>query len=207
MKHQNSIDLLTYWTSIRGAGDAPERSIVQPKDIAPLLPWIILLDLDAGRPAFRLAGTAVCSAHMREMKGRPFSETWGSDSRQIELAIEAVGNDLFGAVIGSRSDNGKETISFETLLLPLLDNGRRGTRLVGVQSHFGSPWSLGGYPSDRHELVSLRFLSPETEGSAAPTALHEGSVIDFSNRRREPVAGRRIGHLTVIEGGGIRAGA
>lgn len=208
MKHQNSKDLLAYWERLRGTAAAPERLSIDPKDIARLLPHVFILDVSGPAAAFRLAGTAMCSAHMGELRGRHMASLWAQGDRgQIETLALSVAEDGVGAVIGSKADNGKESISFETLILPLRHKGRNEGRLIGVQSALGTHWSLGSFATGPHSLSSLRML---TEGRSIPGALRRAGltdggeihVLDFSRRWSHPKpAGRRVGHLTVIEGG------
>jgi len=208
MKHQNSKDLLSYWERLRGNDAAPDRLAVEPRDLAGILPHIFILDVSGPAAAFRLAGTAICSAHMGELRGRHMSSLWESEDRnQIETLARSVSEEGVGAVIGSKADNGHETVSFETLLLPLRREGRNEGRLIGTLSPFGKTWSLGSYHMGPHRLSSLRML---TEGRSIPGALRragltdggEVHVLDFSKRVRDALPqGRRVRHLTVIEGG------
>lgn len=208
MKHQNSKDLLSYWEKLRGTATAPDRMAVEPRAMANILPYVFILDVSGPAAVFRLAGTAVCSAHMGELKGRHMASLWEQGDRgQIETLALSVSKEGAGAVVGSKADNGKETIAFETLLLPLLHKGRNEGRLIGVQSALGQHWSLGSFPTGPHRLSSLRML---TEGRSIPGALQRAGltdggeihVLDFSRRERHlGRQGRRVGHLTVIEGG------
>lgn len=214
MRHKNSTDLLAYWERLRAGGPVPDRRDVNPKDIARLLPNIFILDISGPAAAFRLAGTAVCASHGRELKGSQFAAVWESiDRRQIETVAEAVGREKLGVIIGSRAVTSKgETVSFETLMLPLMDRGDSEARLIGIQSTLGETWSVGNAPIEPHSIVSMRMM---TEGHTPARSLRaagltdggETSVIDFSRRGRVPAGmpSRRVRHLTVIEGGAARA--
>lgn len=213
MKHPNSSHLLAYWNRLRGNARTPDRLAVTPKDIPGLLPDIFILDTSAVPAIFRLAGTRACAIHMKELGDLPFAALWDDrDRTQIETVVEAVGREMVGAVIGSSASTQQEEVSFETLLLPLLDRGRQGQRLIGTVSVLGRPWSLGSCPLGPHSIVSMRMLvEGRTPASALRAAgLSDGgdtSVIDFSRRGRVPtgVAGRKVRHLLVIEGGAGKA--
>src|SRR5690606_8759855 len=122
-------------------------------------PSVFLLETATGPATFRLAGTAVCSAHMRELRNFRFSSLWSErDRRQAEGAAAAAAKGGVGAVLSSSASTGPETVRFETLLLPLLDRDGRTTLVVGTMSCFGRPWSLGSRPLGEHELESMRML-------------------------------------------------
>lgn len=177
VKHPNSIELLGYWNRIRTGGAIPARSAFNPAAIPKALPSVFLLETTTGPATFRLAGTAVCAAHMRELRDSRFSSLWTlRDHRRTETAVRAVAGGDVGAVLVSTADTGAETVEFETLLLPMLDRNGRPTLVIGTMSHFNRPWSLGAKPLSEHELSSMQMLPVDDSEpeSNAPTSSSSG---------------------------------
>ncbi len=74
MQKTSTKTLFDYWNSLRGARSAPERRDIDPAQIKSALASTFILELDGTREySFRLAGSHVCSAYARELKGRSFS--------------------------------------------------------------------------------------------------------------------------------------
>lgn len=210
MNHPNSFSMLAYWDSLRAGQGAPERRSFDPAAVPALLPSIFILDLSGERPTFRLAGTGVCSAHMRQLRNFAFTSIWDDrDRRQVDVLASSVASNAHGAVIGSTAGTGSETVSFETLLLPVLDKDGRRSRSIGTISFFGKPRSLGNLPLGLHSLVSMRILADTPGPLRTGCENSEVPVIEFSRRGRIPegTETRRVRHLTVIEGGsGLQRG-
>ncbi len=62
---------LEYWGRLCDGRRLPPRGALDPADIKPLLPRVMLVDVLPGEPPrfrYRLSGTAVCSAHGRDLK-------------------------------------------------------------------------------------------------------------------------------------------
>jgi hypothetical protein len=61
-----------YWRSKIGAADIPPRSVIDPLDLKPLLPYMIVVDIEAApfRVLYRLAGTRVVEMNGIELTGR-----------------------------------------------------------------------------------------------------------------------------------------
>ena len=73
MKHGVTQTLYNYWDNLRGARPAPNRSEVDPGEIRGLLGDTFILETNGPQDVrYRLAGTRLCSAHCRELKGRNF---------------------------------------------------------------------------------------------------------------------------------------
>jgi Uncharacterized protein conserved in bacteria len=201
LRHPNSSELLGYWNRIRGEADVPARAAFDPAAVRKALPYIFILETSDGHATFRLAGTGVCEAHMRELRNYRFSSLWSAkDRRQADVVTGMVTKEAWGAVMLSRASTADGlNVEFETLLLPMLDREGKRSFVIGSMSCLGNAWWLGSRAITEHELASLRLL-PTKEGEPFPGA---ADVIDFP-RRPGPLRGRSFGHLTVIEGGTAR---
>lgn len=201
MKHATSHELYDYWQRLRRTRPAPRRSEIEPSDIRAILGDTFILEA-SGRDCFpiRLAGTRWCSLHGREMKGGDFLDLWSpGDRNAVATLATAVSTDAAAAVISidARTAQGR-SVPCELMLLPLRHGGPEYDRILGSCAAFERPYWLGSDPIVRHSLTSLRLLWPDDQphfmrrrvGSAEPAA-----PIPF------PYAGRRWGHLTVLDGG------
>jgi len=81
MKHKNSHLLVGYWSRLRNGRDAPDQSDLDPRAIKRLLPYTFILDCEnPARPAYRLAGTALCERYGFELKSTGFFGHWDAQS-------------------------------------------------------------------------------------------------------------------------------
>lgn len=204
MKHKNSYELFDYWTEKRGQRAAPSRTDIEPADIRKLLPHVFICDLAAdGQLNFRLAGTALCALHGKELKGAAFSSLWLPDgTRNAARTGTSVAAGATPAVLSldCLSSGGRVTQA-EMLLLPITGPSGRNDRLIGLLSVFNPPYWIS------HELIvgfsttGIRFLDqsrdpvflanrPEIPLPPKPTFAN-----GFTGSRR------RVAHLTVLDGG------
>jgi hypothetical protein len=68
------LDLYRYWLAKRGARNMPARGDINPADIAPLLPYLMIVEKAGGQFRYRQVGSAI---------------------------VEAVGDDATGVIVGS----------------------------------------------------------------------------------------------------------
>lgn len=69
--------LLDYWSARRSAGrPVPARHDLDPADIQPLLPWIMLLDVLEDDYRYRLVGTGLDGLFGRALTGTTLSQSW-----------------------------------------------------------------------------------------------------------------------------------
>ncbi|OYQ31776.1 hypothetical protein CHU95_21870 [Niveispirillum lacus] len=69
--------LVAYWAHCRTAGSpAPARHHLNPADIQPLLPWIMLLDVMEDDYRYRLVGTALDGLFGRALTGTTLRRAW-----------------------------------------------------------------------------------------------------------------------------------
>src|SRR5680860_1013092 len=78
MRHENSRILFAYWERIRSGRQAPRREEIEPSDIRHLLGDTFILDVSGSLRtiSYRLAGTRLCAAYGKELKGMGFLVPW-----------------------------------------------------------------------------------------------------------------------------------
>lgn len=190
MKNTTSRLLFAYWDRVRGDRSAPERSQIEPGAIRHILADMFVLELGAGRPTFRLAGTRLCLLFGRELRGSPFDSIWGEPEPGLEGLLEAVTGDTAGVVAGLVATNGREdTLPLELVLLPLRHGGNTGTRVLGALSSATVPHWIGAEPLVQLSTASVRVLWPDRR---APLAALPPPRISAAERRRG---------LVVLKGG------
>lgn len=207
MKHQSTIALFQYWDRLRGERPAPQRTEVEPTDIKALLADTFILEQDGrGEAIFRLAGTRLCAAYGRELKGYSFPLLWSQRDQRI-ISRHAYSVFHHNAVIVIRftghGANGK-TAEFELILLPL-HGGERGLRALGVIVALTKPYWLGALPVTENSINELRVIEPDLERkllSSRPIINGPSIIPDYAELSdHDGGSGRRIKHLVVFEGG------
>lgn len=211
MKHAATRTLYDYWTRLRGDRTAPSRTEIEPGDIRHILGDTFILEAgDRNTYGFRLAGTRLCAAHCRELKGRNFLDMWtGKDREAIGCLLAAVVEDGAAAIVGLEAENERgQSMAVEIMLLPLKHHGPHHTRILGCYAPLTQPYWLGLTPVVRQPVSSLRLIWPDERPTflrrgdelppLATEAVNGGSVTPLPLHRN---AGRRVGHLRVIDGG------
>jgi hypothetical protein len=208
MKHERSIALFQYWNRLRNGRPAPRRTEIEPADIKTLLADTFILEKDArGEAVFRLAGTRLCAAYGRELKGFSFPSLWrNKDQRLMHRLADGTfrSKSLVVVAYDGISQNGRQN-AFELILLPL-DGGSDSLRCMGSVVPVEKPFWLGADPLVDAKIDTIRVIDPDRE----PVFLNNRPAIavpDLAPRvsdmqtARNPVNGRRIRHLLVLDGG------
>ncbi len=210
MKHAASRELYEHWMRLRGCNRAPRRSELEPYDLRRVLGDTFILEA-AENPAypFRLAGTQICAAFGREMKGEDFLDIFSDEDLRSVASLLAdityrAAAGVLGTVATSRSGR---TVKFEVLVLPLASDQPDPSgespafdRVIGVMPAMDRPYWLGSDWLTRHEVVSLRLLHP-VEGRPRE-AVTPARVVDLEQSRVVPVAARGgPRRFVVVEGG------
>jgi hypothetical protein len=217
MQKHSTKTLYNYWNNLRGARSAPDRRDIDPARIKTALANTFILELDSDNEfSFRLAGSHLCSAYARELKGRSFSRLWHVRDRDaMETLIRAVTEDHAVALVtfqGTTPIHGKAT--FETILLPIRHNGSTTTRMLGAMTALDAPYWLGTQPVMEQRIVGLRLIWPD-EAAAGDFAADIAAsiaedVAEIAHIGLAPVpmaatvfgrSARRYAHLAVIDGG------
>ncbi|HUG60583.1 MAG TPA: PAS domain-containing protein, partial [Methylomirabilota bacterium] len=164
MKHAVTRTLYDYWTQLRGRRTAPSRFEIEPGDIRQILGDTFILEaVDRQTYTFRLAGTRLCSAYCRELKGRNLLDLWtGKDRDAIASLLAAIVEDGAAAILGLDCQNERgQTMQVEAIMLPLSHDGPHHTRILGCFAPLDQPYWLGLHPVVRQPVHSLRLIWPD----------------------------------------------
>ena len=217
MQKTSTKTLYDYWNSLRGARSAPDRRDIDPTRIKGALANTFILELNEDSEfAFRLAGSHLCTAYCRELKGRSFTRLWHARDRDaMETLVRAVTEDHAVALVTFQGTTPIHTkASFETILLPVRHNGSTQSRMLGAMTALDAPYWLGVQPIMEQRITGLRLIWPD-ETTAAETAQEIATSIaadlafaDGTLSVPMPMAAtvfgraaRRYAHLAVIDGG------
>jgi hypothetical protein len=218
MQKTSTKTLFDYWNSLRGSRSAPDRRDIDPARIKSALASTFILELDpANEFSFRLAGSHLCSAYARELKGRSFTRMWHARDRDaMDTLIRAVTEDHAVALITFQGTTPIHTkASFETILLPIRHNGSTQTRLLGAMTALETPYWFGVQPIMEQRITGLRLIWPD-EATPEDMARDLAGAIandvalgaDLLPTAPAPMAAtvfgraaRRYAHLAVIDGG------
>ncbi|HZY50433.1 MAG TPA: PAS domain-containing protein [Devosia sp.] len=217
MQKQSTKTLYDYWNSLRGSRSAPDRRDLDPTKIRGALANTFILELtDAGEFDFRLAGSHICSAYARELKGRSFSRLWHPRDRDaMGTLIRAVTEDHAVALITFTGMTAIHTrLTVETILLPVRHNGSTQTRLLGAMTALDEPYWFGVQPVVEQRISGLRLIWPDDQSHAEMArdvaATVPTDVVFATAAGGAPPAmaatvfgrqARRYAHLAVIDGG------
>lgn len=201
MKHEISTALYDYWLSRHQ--NAPVRpSGITPAELAPLLPSLFLIELDASEhPVFRFryCGASIARRYGRDLSDEDFLALWSpSDRMSLQRDLRAVAFRSTGMVTGVLAETmAGGFVSYEMLLLPLAGDSSAAGAL-------GSMVRIGGHEESNRlkarivsqSLRSFRFLpvAGSSVGSGPPRGAAGFPLAGLQQRRR-------YGHLTVLPGG------
>jgi len=171
MKHASIRELFDYWNTRRGTRAMPDRGEIEPSAIRHVLAdtFILAVDSPTGHP-FRIAGTRVCAAFGRELKGASFTDLWAAESQErIRDLLAVVTTEFVGVAAGAsgRSDDGA-VLDLEMLVLPLAHRNRPDARVLGALVPREVPYWLGVNTLGRLALGTIRYLGPDTDITPAP---------------------------------------
>jgi hypothetical protein len=221
MQKSSTKTLYDYWNSLRGSRSAPDRRDIDPTRIRGALANTFILELnDRSEFDFRLAGSHICAAYARELKGRSFSRLWHVRDRDaIDTLIRAVTEDHAVALVSFQGTTAVQTrLQVETILLPVRHNGSTTTRLLGAMTAIEEPYWFGVQPVMEQRITALRLIWPDdvANGEIAGDVIASlpGDVV-FSGGAATAAAvaptpmaatvygraARRYAHLAVIDGG------
>jgi hypothetical protein len=221
MKKQSTKTLYSYWNGLRGSRSAPDRRDIDPTRIRGALANTFILELnDRNEFDFRLAGSHICAAYARELKGRSFTRLWHTRDRDaMDTLVRAVTEDHAVALITFQGTTAVHTkVMVETILLPIRHNGTTGTRLLGAMTALEEPYWFGVQPVMEQRITGLRLIWPDDvslEDMAKDIAASVPRDVVFSSGSSvapaiapTPMAAtvygraaRRYAHLAVIDGG------
>jgi hypothetical protein len=215
MQKQSTKTLYDYWNTLRGSRSAPDRRDIDPTQIRGALGNTFILELNEQREFdFRLAGSHICSAYSRELKGRSFTRLWHPRDRDaLETLIRAVTEDHAVALITFQGVTAINTkLAVECILLPVRHNGSTESRLLGAMTVIDEPYWFGVQPVVEQRITGLRLIWPDDNAladMARDIAANVPQEVIFARAGApEPMSAtvfgrraRRYAHLSVIDGG------
>jgi hypothetical protein len=221
MQKTSTRTLYDYWNSLRGSRSAPDRRDIDPTRIRGALANTFILELNGQDEFdFRLAGSHLCAAYARELKGRSFTGLWHARDRDaMATLIRAVTEDHAVALItfqGTTAINTRLTV--ETILLPVRHNGSTHTRLLGAMTALDEPYWFGVQPVMEQRITGLRLIWPDDvsledmardiSASVPQEAVFASGAGGGGDSDLLPMSAtvygrsaRRYAHLAVIDGG------
>jgi hypothetical protein len=203
MKHPSVRELYRYWNAQRGLRAAPERSDIEPGAIRRALADTFILSQDATHGhSFRIAGTRLCAAIGRELRGTAFINLWDQESRRnINDLVAAVTRESIGAVAGARGCSADgDVLDFELVLLPLRHQTETDARVLGALAPQDLPYWFGMNPVGKLALGTIRYLGHENTQNLDTQDLDAG-VPDDETPEPLPSGGRLRHGLVVYDGG------
>jgi hypothetical protein len=215
MQKTSTKTLYEYWNGLRGARSAPDRRDIDPTHIRAALANTFILEMGSDNEfTFRLAGSHLCTAYCRELKGRSFTNLWDKRDRDaLDTLIRAVTEDHAAALVTFQGTTAVNTkVSFETILLPLRHNGSTQSRILGAMTALEEPYWLGVQPILEQRITGLRLIWPDDvslDDMARDMAASVASEATYDSPMA-PMAmpatvygrsARRYAHLAVIDGG------
>lgn len=203
MRQENSGKLFEYWNTLRGNRPAPERSEIEPGDIREILgdTFILEVSMQLKAVSFRLAGTRLCAAYGRELKGLGFLALWDEENNfEVARAVRRVYQEyapMLASYMAATADG--QFVEFEMILLPLLPVSDGNARILGLATPRKTPYWFGSDPLIVNRLRHLRAIDvpPMVAPPMAPDPIQAGRA----GTNEKPGAPRRVAHLTVLEGG------
>ena len=179
--------VLRYWDELRGQRVAPRRAEVEPRHIATALEFTFVAELVAPQVArLRIAGNHLEHLLGMEPRGMPLGVFFTLDARtELGNALDQVSKGARAQLpIRAESGLGKPAMDGLLLLLPLLDDDGRITRVMGV---FETHGQIGRSPR-RFKLTAQKMQIAQPMPGAQP-AVTPNPVTE--QRHAAPVAPRR----------------
>jgi hypothetical protein len=185
--HPGSRHLFSYWNGLRGDRDAPGREEIELRALAPILPWLGIVERQARprRHRWRLAGTGIGRLWGSGLTGSAVAADWPEVYRHaLVRALDGVceRRQPFVARLKATSAEGN-VLGLELFAAPVEAGDGKVQILCGVLP-FRDPEWLGHVPLVDIELSTL-------------TAIWLGPLPDEISRLQGSVAPR----LKVIRGG------
>lgn len=206
LRHASSQGLFEYWDALRGARPAPERHEVDLIEIKPILSNVFFAERNPGNFAmFQFAGSRINALHGLDLQGHSMIGVWcASSAGEFIKAIERLtshGVPVAISSVGLFRNRGETEI--ETVILPL-SHGSGFGRIMGTHLNLGMSQGYWNGPLAACRITAVRPLFSE-RGSAEIGNINVERIPDvFTNV--VPIApaahgGRKVGRLTVIDGG------
>lgn len=201
--------LYDYWRSKLDGDRIPDRIDMLMSEMKDVLPQFMLLERSNQGASFRIAGSDVCTTHRSELKGTALRSMFVDQERQaVDALVEKVFDKEAVLRIATRLKSEWGYAEFDTILLPLRNGSEGVVRMAAAQSPTTTPaslWWRGSYNVSLHTILKIdelpwRGSSTIVRDPRLQPPAYEVPVFEFARRGRRP-EGRKVRHLTVIEGG------
>jgi hypothetical protein len=127
--------LLAYWNDKRGTRAMPARADIDPLDVPPILPNIVLVDVtgDPPRFRFRVVGTDIVFRYGAELTGRDLEQVdLGTELGSVRSQYEETTRERVPTYCRHQIETGGgKLLRYERLLLPLAAGGTHVDMLLG----------------------------------------------------------------------------
>lgn len=149
-----------YWYSLPKDGLLPLRSALNPADIKPLLPNLMVFDLsDPAIVRFRLAGTAIAERYGFDPTGSDFLDLLDPETREVNRQLlQAAVRHPFGmlAILTTRHGSGL-LASVETLSFPFADRKSGVPQMATVSVRLADTQRLDTKADSLHQVKATDF--------------------------------------------------
>ena len=131
--------LESYWRSKRGAGNLPARDDIDPADLVPLLPYILLTELEPApfRVRFRLVGTQVVAQSGKDFTGCYLDELSFHDNAmhfsEVYHRVAEHAAPVYG--LSEMLCMGSGVMGFYFAVFPLAQDGRAASHAIAVEDY------------------------------------------------------------------------
>ena len=136
--HATLLTLYDYWNAKRGVRPMPARTDLDPVDLKPVLPKLILIDVvpDSRRYVYRLVGTQEVEMRGADPTGKPVAEAYYAESAEATMAyLDHVARTRQPVLYrGVYQPLRTRTQQEEVLFLPLAQDGET-LNMIMVVSH------------------------------------------------------------------------
>ena len=127
--------LLAYWNAKRGTRAMPARADIDPLDVPPILPNVVLVDVtgDPPRFRFRVVGTDIVSRYGAEFTGRDLEKVdLGNALGSVRSQYEETVRERLPTYCRHQIETAAgKLLRYERLLLPLAADGSHVNMLLG----------------------------------------------------------------------------
>ncbi len=215
MKQLATRKLFQYWKSLQEDETLPpDRVAFQPGMVAELMPFLFIVENSptAMHGIMRLAGGGLSNIYDRELTGTNFFDLWRrEDQALIDEVLLGLRSGTDGVVISTSAEHDGRQIVSEFLLLPLAHP--EGRKVLGVQAledktlvskvdrQFGESNFLHGAGVNTVITKKRPHVEPVFGLADVFSKATEANVIEFARRGRVPADAKKVGHLSVIDGG------
>ena len=167
-----------YWKSKCNDVVPPPRSAIEPAEIRPLLPYLLLVDLGADpfRIIYRLVGTAVVRWHAEDFTGRDHDAVVSLADSGIEASYRqalASKAPVFGRTALYAGD--RSWIGFDYAVFPLSDNGKTVNKCLAIECvSAAEATDSESAPSIGRERAHRPLAAPAEKTESGETGQHQG---------------------------------